>query len=75
MFSLDWLENDDFKTEVFVIKKYIIYDVTNDELEILNREGFEFVKDPPYLGSETWNVMFECDKPYFDMALHAIRRA
>lgn len=55
--------------------KYIIYDVTKDELEILKREGFEFVKDPPYFGSKTWNVMFECDKPYFDMALHAIRRA
>lgn len=56
------------------MKKYVIYDVTNDELEILEREGFEFIEELPYFGSKTWNVMFECDKQYFDMALHAIRR-
>ena len=55
-------------------KKYVIYDVTNDELDILEREGFEFVEELPYLGSKNWNVVFECDKSYFDMALQAIRR-
>lgn len=56
------------------LKKYVIYDVTDDELNILNREGFEFIEELPYLGSNTWNVIFECDKLYFDMALNAIRR-
>ena len=54
--------------------KYVIYDVTEDELGILEREGFEFIEELPYLGSKTWNVMFECDKQYFNMALNAIRR-
>ena len=56
------------------MKKYAIYDVTNDELNILKQEGFEFIEELPYLGSNTWTVMFECDKQYFDMALNAIRR-
>ena len=57
-----------------VVKKYVIYDVTSDELKILEREGFEFVEELPYFGSKNWTVMFECDKQYFDMALYAIRR-
>lgn len=57
-----------------VVKKYVIYDVTSDELEILEREGFEFVEELPYFGSKNWIVMSECDKQYLDMALHAIRR-
>lgn len=56
------------------MKKYAIYDVAEDELNILEREGFEFISELPYLGSKTWNVYFECDKQYFDMALNAIRR-
>ena len=56
------------------MNKYVIYDVTKEELKILEQEGFEFIEELPYLGSKTWNVMFECDKQYFDMALHAIRR-
>lgn len=56
------------------MKKYVIYDVTKEELKILEQEGFEFIEELPYLGGKTWNVMFECDKQYFDMALHAIRR-
>lgn len=56
------------------MKKYVIYDVTNEELNILRQEGFEFFEELPYLGSKTWIVMFECDKLYFDMALNAIRR-
>ena len=56
------------------MKKYVIYDVTNDELSILKREGFKFIEELPYLGSKTWIVTFDCDKQYFDMALNAIRR-
>lgn len=56
------------------MQKYVIYDVTKEELEILEREGFEFFEELPYLGSKNWNVYFKCDKQYFDMALHAIRR-
>lgn len=56
------------------MKNYIIYDVTKEELKILEQEGFEFIEELPYLGSKTWNVMFECDKQYFNMALHAIRK-
>lgn len=55
-------------------KKYIIYDVTPDELDILKREGFEFISEIPYLGSKNYTVSFECDKEYFLMALNAIRR-
>lgn len=55
--------------------KYVIYGVTKYELDILEREGFEFIEELPYLGCKTWNVYFECDKQYFNMALHAIRRA
>lgn len=56
------------------MKKYVIYDVTDEELDTLRREGFEFIEELPYFGSKTWIVMFECDKLYFDMALNAIRR-
>ena len=56
------------------MKKYVIYDVTKEELEILEREGFEFIEELPYLGCNTWTVVFECDKQYFNMALNAIRR-
>lgn len=53
--------------------KYIIY-VTEDEFNILQQEGFEFVEELPYFGSKTWVVMFECDKQYLNMALKAIGR-
>jgi hypothetical protein len=56
------------------MKKYIIYDVTPDELDILEREGFEFISEIPYLGSKNYTVLLECDKEYFLMALNAIRR-
>ena len=54
--------------------KYVIYDVTDDELNILKQEGFEFIEELPYLGSTTWVVMFECNKQYLNMALSAIGR-
>lgn len=56
------------------MRKYVVYDVTEDELNTLEQEGFEFVEELPYLGSKTWNVCFECDKQYFNMALNAICR-
>lgn len=54
--------------------RYIIYDVSQDELNILERERFEFISELPYLGSKSYNLIFECDKQYLDMALNAIRR-
>ena len=56
------------------MRKYVIYDVTEDELSILEREGFEFIEELPYLGCKTLTVMFECDEQYFNMVLNAIRR-
>lgn len=56
------------------MSKYAIYNVTEDELDILEQEGFEFIQELPYLDSKTWDVYFECDKQYFNMALNAIRR-
>ena len=53
---------------------YTIYGVTNEELKILEQEGFEFIEELPYLDSKTWNVIFECDRQYLNMVLHAIRR-
>ena len=57
-----------------VVKKYVLYDVTNDELNILEQEGFKFISELPYLGSKNWTIMFECDKQYFNLALNAIHR-
>lgn len=55
-------------------KKYVIYDVTPDELDILKREGFEFISVTPYLCNKNYTISFECDETYFSMALNAIRR-
>lgn len=56
------------------MKNYVIYNVTDDELKILEREGFEFVEELSYPGATTWTVSFEWDKQYLDMALNAIGR-
>lgn len=56
------------------MKNYVIYNVTDDELKILEREGFEFVEELSYPGATTWTVSFECDKQYLDMALNVIGR-
>ena len=56
------------------MNKYVIYNVTEEELNILEREGFEFIAETPYLGCSTYVILLECDKQYFNMVLNAIRR-
>lgn len=51
--------------------KYIIPNATKEEIEILEREGFEWHMDNIFDG----DIIIEGDKLYFKMALYAIRRA
>lgn len=51
--------------------EYIITNVTKEEIIILEREGFEWYPD----SIDTSNIVIEGDETYFNMALHAIRRA
>lgn len=50
--------------------KYIIPNVTKEEIEILEREGFEWHMDSIF-GED---IAIEGDELYFKMALYAIRR-
>lgn len=50
--------------------KYIIPNVTKEEIEILEREGFEWHTDSIF-GED---IVIEGDELYFKMALYAIRR-
>lgn len=51
--------------------KYIIPNVTKEEIKILEREGFKWYMDNISGG----DIVIEGDKLYFKMALYAIRRA
>ena len=51
--------------------EHIIPNVTIEEIEILEREGFEWYMDDIF-GED---IVIEGDELYFKMALHAIRRA
>lgn len=50
--------------------KHIITNATKEEIDILEREGFEWYPDD----TETNDIVIEGDETYFIMALHAIRR-
>lgn len=50
--------------------EHIITNVTKEEIDILEREGFEWYPDD----METNDIVIEGDEAYFNMALHAIRR-
>ena len=50
--------------------EYIIKNVTDEEIEILDREGFEWYPDD----MESRDIVIEGDENYLNMALHAIRR-
>ena len=50
--------------------EYIIENITNEEMNILEREGFNWYPD----SMDNRNVVIEGDKAYYEMALHAIRR-
>lgn len=51
--------------------KYIIPNATKEEIEILEREGFEWHVDNIFGG----DIVIEGDKLYFKMALYANRKA
>ena len=51
--------------------EHIIVNATKEEIEILEREGFEWYPD----SMDTNDIVIEGDREYFNMALHAIRRA
>lgn len=48
----------------------VIKNITEDELMILDREGIEWL---PTEGKNN-DVSISCDKYYFEMVLHTIRR-
>lgn len=48
----------------------IIENVTDEEITILDREGFEWYPD----GMDSRNIVIEGDENYCNMAMHAIRR-
>lgn len=50
--------------------EYIIENVTDEEINILEREGFEW--HPDNMGNK--DVVIEGDRAYYEMALHTIRR-
>ena len=50
--------------------EYIIENVTAEEREILEREGFNWYPD----SIDNMDIVIDGDEAYCDMALHAIRR-
>ena len=51
--------------------KFIIENVTDEEMQVLEREGFEWY--PEDMNSR--DIVVEGDALYYGMALHALRRA
>jgi len=62
--SILWISNEGCGME------YILENVTVEEREILEREGFAWYPD----SVDTMDIVIDGDKEYCDMALHAIRR-
>lgn len=50
---------------------FVIENVTNEELQILEREGFEWYLED----MNSRDIVVEGDALYYGMALHALRRA
>lgn len=50
--------------------EYIIHDATEDEVFILDKQGFNWYPD----SMDSNDIVIEGDKAYYDMALNAIGR-